>query len=71
MTVWHGRVSHTVNEAQAAWAVEFGQIDGVTAAITQGKLVMPKHSAPSQQTALRNHPFPRTPARSGSGVWDR
>ena len=43
-------------EAQAAWAVELGQIDGVTAAITRGKLVMPKHSAPSQQTALRNHP---------------
>ena len=43
-------------EAQEAWACELGQLDGVSEAIVRGKLVMPKVSAPSQQTALRNHP---------------
>ena len=43
-------------EAQEAWACELGQLDAVSSAITRGKLVMPKVSAPSQQTALRNHP---------------
>ena len=43
-------------EAQAAWACELGQLDAVSSAITRGKLVMPKISTPSQQTALRNHP---------------
>jgi hypothetical protein len=33
-----------------------GQLDAVSSAITRGKLVMPKISSPSQQTALRNHP---------------
>ena len=43
-------------EAADAWACELATLDGVTAAITRGKLVMPKISAPTQQTALRNHP---------------
>ena len=43
-------------EAQQAWACELGQLDGVSEAIVRGKLVMPKVSAPSQQTILRNHP---------------
>ena len=43
-------------EAQEAWACELGPLDGVTNAIVHGKLVMPRISAPSQRTALRNHP---------------
>ena len=43
-------------EAQKAWHTELGQLDAVTSAIVSGKLVMPKVSSPSQQTALRNHP---------------
>jgi hypothetical protein len=43
-------------EAREAWAVELGQLDAVTKTITEGRLVMPKVSAPSQQTILRNHP---------------
>ena len=42
-------------EARAAWATELGSIDAVTRTITQGQLVMPRVSAPSQQTVL-NHP---------------
>ena len=43
-------------EARDAWAVELGSLDAVTRAITEGRLVMPKVSAPTQQTALSNHP---------------
>jgi hypothetical protein len=43
-------------EARDAWASELGTLDAVTRAITRGQLVMPRISAPSQQTALRNHP---------------
>ena len=43
-------------EAQEAWHTELGQIDGVSSAIVRGLLVMPKISAPLQQTVLRNHP---------------
>ena len=43
-------------EARDAWAVELGSLDAVTRTITEGRLVMPKVSAPSQQTILRNHP---------------
>jgi hypothetical protein len=43
-------------EARAAWAVELGSLDAVTQTITEGRLVMPKVSAPTQQTTLRNHP---------------
>ena len=43
-------------EASEAWATELGQLDAVSAVITTGRLVMPKVSAPSQQTFLRNHP---------------
>jgi hypothetical protein len=43
-------------EARDAWATQLGQLDAVSAAITQGRLVMPRVSAPSQQTFLRNHP---------------
>jgi hypothetical protein len=42
-------------EAREAWASELGKLDAVTHAITRGQLVMPRFSAPSQQTALRNH----------------
>jgi hypothetical protein len=44
-------------EARDAWASKLGTLDAVTSAITRGQLVMPRVSAPSQQTALRNHPF--------------
>ena len=43
-------------EAREAWATELGELDAVSKAITQGRLVMPRVSAPSQQTYLRNHP---------------
>ncbi len=43
-------------EVRDAWASELGTLDTVTCAITRGQLVMPRVSAPSQQTALRNHP---------------
>ena len=43
-------------EAQEAWATELGTLDAVTRSITRGQLVMPRIAAPSQQTALRNHP---------------
>ena len=43
-------------EAREAWATQLGTLDGVTRAITRGQLVMPRVSAPSQRTALRNHP---------------
>ena len=33
-----------------------GTLDAVTRSITRGQLVMPRIAAPSQQTALRNHP---------------
>ena len=42
-------------EARDAWASELGTLDAVTRSITRGQLVMPRISAPSQQTALRNH----------------
>jgi hypothetical protein len=42
-------------EARDAWATELGSLDAVTRTITRGQLVMPRISAPSQQTA-RNHP---------------
>ncbi len=35
---------------------ELGTLDAVTRSITRGQLVMPRISAPSQQTVLRNHP---------------
>ena len=34
---------------------QLGTLDGVTSAITQSKMVMPKLTAPTQQTALQNH----------------
>ena len=43
-------------EAREAWATELGSLDAVTRSITRGQLVMPRVSAPSQQTTLRNHP---------------
>ncbi len=43
-------------EARDLWASELGTLDVVTRSITRGQLVMPRISAPSQQTALRNHP---------------
>ena len=43
-------------EAGDAWATQIGPLDAVTATITKGRLVMPKVSAPTQQTHLRNHP---------------
>jgi hypothetical protein len=43
-------------EARDAWASEHGTLHAVTRSITQGQLVMPRVSAPSQQKALRNHP---------------
>ena len=43
-------------EAKEAWATELGTLDAVTRSITRGQLVMPRIAAPSQQTALRNHP---------------
>ena len=43
-------------EAREAWATELGSLDAVTRSITRGQLVMPRISAPSQQTVLRNHP---------------
>jgi hypothetical protein len=43
-------------EAREAWATELGSLDAVTRSITRGQLVMPRISAPSQQTTLRNHP---------------
>ena len=43
-------------EAKGAWATELGMLDAVTRSITLGQLVMPRIAAPSQQTALRNHP---------------
>ena len=43
-------------EAREAWATELGTLDAVTRSITRGQLVMPRVSAPSQQTVLRNHP---------------
>jgi hypothetical protein len=43
-------------EAREAWATELGTLDAVTRSITRGQLVMPRISAPSQQTILRNHP---------------
>ena len=43
-------------EAREAWAVELGSLDDVTRTITEGRLVMPKVSSPTQQTAFRNHP---------------
>ena len=43
-------------EAREAWSTQLGTLDGVTRAITRGQLVMPRVSAPSQRTALRNHP---------------
>ena len=49
------RVSALV-EAKEAWATELGTLDAETRSITRGQLVMPRIAAPSQQTALRNHP---------------
>ena len=47
-------------ETKEAWATELGTLDAVTRSITRpitrGQLVMPRIAAPSQQTALRNHP---------------
>jgi hypothetical protein len=43
-------------EAREAWATQLGTLDGVSRAITRGQLVMPRLSAPTQRTALRNHP---------------
>ena len=43
-------------EALEAWATELGSLDAVTRYIMRGQLVMPRISAPSQQTVLRNHP---------------
>ena len=43
-------------ETREAWATELGSLDAVTRSITRGQLVMPRISAPSQQTVLRNHP---------------
>ena len=43
-------------EAREAWSTELGTLDAVTRSITRGQLVMPRVSAPSQQTVLRNHP---------------
>ena len=43
-------------EAREAWATELGTLDAVTRSITRGQLVMPRVSAPPQQTVLRNHP---------------
>jgi hypothetical protein len=41
-------------EAREAWATELGTLDAVNRSITRGQLVMPRVSAPSQQTVLRN-----------------
>ena len=43
-------------QARVAWATEPGMPDGVTRAITRGQLVMSRMSAPTQRTALQNHP---------------
>ena len=43
-------------EAKEAWATELGTLVAMTRSITRGQLVMPRIAAPSQQTALRNHP---------------
>ena len=43
-------------EAKEAWATELGTLDAVPRSITRGQPVMPRITAPSQQTALRNHP---------------
>jgi hypothetical protein len=43
-------------EARDAWASELGMLDAINRAITRGQLVMQRVSAPSQLTALRNHP---------------
>ena len=43
-------------EAKEAWATELGTLDAVPRSITRGQLVKPRIAAPSQQTALCNHP---------------
>ncbi len=43
-------------ETREAWATELGTLYAVTRSITRGQLVMPRVSAPSLQTLLRNHP---------------
>ena len=43
-------------EAKEEWATELGTLDAVPRSITRGQPVMPRIAAPSQQTALRNHP---------------
>jgi hypothetical protein len=44
-------------EAREAWATALGTLAAVTRSITRGQLVMPRISAPSQQTMLCNHPW--------------
>ena len=43
-------------EAKEAWATELGTLDAVPRSIIRGQLVTLRIAAPSQQTALRNHP---------------
>ena len=43
-------------EGKEAWATELGTHAAVTRSITRGQPVKPRIVAPSQQTALRNHP---------------
>ena len=48
--------SDALVEAKEAWATELGTLDAVPRSITRGQLVMLRIAAPSQQTALLNHP---------------